>query len=69
MHIRTIEEDFEYQMRNVINKFKKDFELEELTGEEIQEKIWNKYSKEFGRAVLEACNNYSGDELFEEENE
>jgi RNase P/RNase MRP subunit POP5 len=69
MTIRTIEEDFEYQMREVINKFKKDFKLEELTGEEIQEKIWNKYSKEFGRAVLEACNNYSGDELFEEENE
>ena len=53
MHIRTIEDDFEYQMERIITDFKKRFELEGLDAEE------------FGRAVLERCVEYSGDELFE----
>ena len=65
MYIRTIESEFDYQMERIISKFKKDYELEELNAEELQDKIWTDLAKEFGREVLEACNNYSGDELFE----
>ena len=70
MAIQTIEQDFEYQMKRLITKFKKDNELEELDAEELQEKLWGKQGEknyltiEFARAVLEMCNNYSGDELF-----
>ena len=40
-------------------------ELQGLEPEELQEKIWNEYAKEFGRAVLEDMSEFSGDELFE----
>lgn len=46
MHIRTIEEDYEYRMKNIVRKFVKDFELEKLNSDELQEKLWNDYSKE-----------------------
>lgn len=65
MRIHTIEEEFEYQMKKIITKFKKDFDLNDLNAEELQEKIWNDLSKEFGRYVLEGCNEYSGDDFFE----
>lgn len=67
MKIPTIEENFDYQMKKVIAKFKEDFELEELTAEEFQEEVWEdeRLCAEFGRAVMETCNYYSGDELFE----
>lgn len=65
MHIRTIEDDFEYQMKRVITDFKKRFDLENLNAEELQDKIWEEHAEEFGRAVLERCGEYSGDELFE----
>ena len=61
MHIPTIEEDYEYRM-----KFVKDYELEGLSTEELQDKLWSEYSKEFAHAVLEDMNDFSGssDELF-----
>jgi len=65
MHIRTIEEDFDYQMGKVIKKFKRNFGLEGLNAEEVQDRIWEEYAEEFGKAVLDACAEYSGDELFE----
>jgi len=65
--IRTIEGLFEYQMREVIEKFKKTYELEDLTAEELQDKIWKDYPAEFGKMVLEKTIDYSGDELFEKE--
>ena len=66
MHIRTIEEDYEYRMKNLMEKFKEDYpeELENLAGDELYEEIWDKLSKEFGRAALEDMYNYSGNELF-----
>lgn len=69
MHIRTIEEDFEYQMKGVITKFRKDYNLKDLDAEEFQEKVWKdkNLSVQFGRAIIEACNDYSGDELFEKD--
>lgn len=65
MHIRTIEEDYEYRMKKIIRKFVKDFEFEKLNSDELQEKLWNDYSKEFAHAVLEDMSEYAGDELFE----
>ncbi len=65
MHIKTVEGDFEYQMKKIISKFRKDYELTNLNAEELQDKIWIDLAAEFGRAILEACNEFSGDELFE----
>lgn len=57
MHIRTIEEDYDYRMRNIMERFKKDYpeELEDLTGDELYEKIWESYSAQFGRTVRKIC--------------
>ena len=66
MHIPTIEEEYDYRMRNIMEKFVGQYdELQSLEPEELQEKIWNDYAKEFGRAVLEDMSEFSGDELFE----
>lgn len=65
MHIQTIEEDYEYRMKNIVRKFVKDYELERLGAEELQDKIWSEYAKEFAHAVLQDMNDFSGDELFE----
>jgi hypothetical protein len=65
MHIPTIEEDYEYRMKNIVRKFVKDYELEELSTEELQDKLWSEYAKEFAHAVLQDMNDFSGDELFE----
>lgn len=66
MHIPTIEEEYDYRMRNIVKKFVGQYdELQGLEPEELQEKIWNDYAKEFGRAILEDMSEFSGDELFE----
>lgn len=65
MHIPTIEEDFEYRMKNIVQKFAKDYKLEGLSAEELQDKLWSEYSKEFAHAVLQDITDFSGDELFE----
>ena len=36
-----------------------------LSAEELQDKMWSEYSKEFAHAVLQDMNDFSGDELFE----
>ena len=59
MHIHTIEENYEYRMENIMQKFVKDYELKGLNAEELQDKIWSEY------AVLQDMNDFSGDELFE----
>ena len=58
MHIPTIEEDYTYRMRRLMEKFVGQYE-------ELQDKIWNDYAKEFGHMVLEDMSEFSGDELFE----
>ena len=65
MRIHTIEENYDYRMKRLIKKFVKDYELENLSAEELQDKLWNEYSKEFAQAVLEDMQGFSGDELFE----
>ena len=44
MHIHTIEEDYEYRMKNIIKAFVKDYGLNELNPEELQYKIWTDYA-------------------------
>ena len=65
MRIHTIEENYDYRMKRLIKKFVKDYELENLNAEELQDKLWNEYSKEFAQTVLEDMQKFSGDELFE----
>ena len=65
MHIHTIEQEYEYRMKNIMEKFVKDYELSELNSEELQNKIWSEYAEEFAHAVIEDMIDYSGDELFE----
>lgn len=65
MHIYTIEEDYEYRMKNIMKKFIKDYGLNELNSEELQDKIWSEYAEEFAHAVLQDMTDFSGDELFE----
>ena len=65
MHITTIEEDYEYRMKNIVQKLVKDYELEGLSAEELQDKLWSEHAKEFAHAVLQDMNDFSGDELFE----
>lgn len=66
MHIHTIEEDYEYRMKNIIEKFVGQYdELKGLDSEKLQDKIWYDYAKEFGQAVLEDMFDFAGDELFE----
>lgn len=65
MHISTIEEDYEYRMKNIVRKFVKDYELERLSAEELQDKIWSEYAEEFAHAVLQDMTDFSCNELFE----
>ena len=65
MHIHTVEENYEYRMKNIMEKFVRDYELGELNSEELQDKIWSEYAEEFAHAVIEDMMDYSGDELFE----
>ena len=65
MHIHTIEEDYEYRMKNVMDKFVKDYGLKEMNPEELQDKLWLEYAEEFAHAVLQDMTDFSGDELFE----
>lgn len=65
MRIHTIEENYDYRMKRLIKKFVKDYELENLSAEQLIDILWNEYSKEFAQAVLEDMQEFSGDELFE----
>ena len=66
MHIPTIEENYEYRMKNIMKKFVKDCELESIDDPEmLQDTLWYDYAEEFAHAVLQDMNDFSGDELFE----
>ena len=65
MHIHTIEEEYEYRMKNIIKEFVADYELQDKTSEELQDIMYQEqYAKEFGRMVLTDMFDYAGDELF-----
>lgn len=57
---------YECRMKSIIKNFVKDYDLSGFAAEELQSKIWTDHAKEFGCAVLEDINSYSGTELFEE---
>lgn len=65
IYIHTIEENYEYRMRNIVKALVKDYELNELNSEELQNKMWTDYAKEFAHDVLQDMVDFSGDELFE----
>lgn len=66
MHIPTIEENYEYRMKNIMKKFVKDYGLENMDDpEKLQDKLWSEYAKEFAHVVLQDMTDFSGDELFE----
>ena len=65
MHIHTVEEDYEYRMKNIMKKFVKDYGLESIDNPEtLQDKLWSEYAKEFAHAVLQDMTDFSGNELF-----
>lgn len=67
MHIHTVEENYEYRMKRIMDYFLDDYpELRKLDVDELQDKLWEpEYAREFGRAVIEDMMSFSGDELFE----
>ena len=66
MHIHTIEEDYEYRMKRIMEDFLEDYpQLKGLDADELQDQLWTEYAKEFGRAVMEDMSSFAGDELFE----
>lgn len=65
MHIHTIEQEYEYRMKNIMEKFIECYKLCGLTPEELQDKIWSEYAEEFAHTVLQDMTDFSGDELFE----
>lgn len=60
------EYSFENVMKGIVNKFKKDYELQFLDAKEFQEKLLNnkQMAANFAQAVMEECNNY-GNDIFE----
>ena len=66
MYIHTIEEDYEYRMKRIMEDFLEDYpQLKGLDADELQDQLWTEYAKEFGRAVMEDMSSFAGDELFE----
>ena len=66
MYIPTIEENYEYRMKNLMKKFIKDNELEHIhDSEKLQDELWNNYSKEFAHAEKQDMCNISGNEFVE----
>lgn len=65
MHMRTIEEDYEYRMKNIMKKFVKDYNFTDLNAAELEDIIWTDYTTEFAHAVLTDMSEFADDELFE----
>jgi hypothetical protein len=69
MNIRTIEADYDYRMKYVMETFlNQNEELKGLNAEELQDAIYeSKYAVDFARLVLQDMYDWSGDELFIQE--
>lgn len=65
MHIHTMDENYDYRMRRLVEKFVQDYEIEEREPTALEDIIWKEYAESFGRMVLEDMIEYAGDELFE----
>lgn len=62
-----LEDTFEYQIKRIVKEIREENELEDLSSEQLQDEIWNDENllKSFGRKIIERCNEYSGNEIFE----
>ena len=72
MHIPTIEDDFDYNFKKVIDMMRDDFpDLSNLSSDDFQEAVW--YDKEmcvyFTQKMFERAYEYGGDRMFGDENE
>lgn len=69
MNIRTIESEYDYRMQGIMERFlKQNEELSELNAEELQDKMWEEsYAVSFAHMVMEDMQEWSGDDLFEEQ--
>ena len=65
MNMRTIEFDFEYQMKKVFEEMRSYNDLKYLDSEKFQDTLWGEYAEVFAHKVFEMCFEFSGDELFE----
>lgn len=65
MHIHTMDENYDYRMRRLVEKFVQDYEIEEREPTALEDIIWKEYAESFGRMVLEDMIEYADDELFE----
>lgn len=65
MHIHTMDENYDYRMRRLVEKFVQDYEIEEREPTALEDIIWKEYAESFGGMVLEDMIKYAGDELFE----
>lgn len=65
MHIHTMDENYDYRMRRLVEKFVQDYEIEERAPTALEDIIWKEYAESFGGMVLEDMIKYAGDELFE----
>lgn len=65
MHIHTMDENYDYRMKRLVEKFVQDYEIEEREPTALEDIIWKEYAESFGRMVLEDVIEYAGDELFE----
>ena len=62
---KMIAEKHGFRRIGVGDMFKDEAKSRGLSAEELQDKIWSEYAKEFAHAVLQDMNDFSGDELFE----
>lgn len=70
MHIPTIEEDFEYQFKELIKDMKKAYpQLANLSSDDLQDAIWEDKDicVEFAHKMIERAFDFGGDEMFEDE--
>lgn len=67
MHLSTIEENYKYRMKKLIQNFVSRYEeLQGLDTDVLQDKLWSEdYATDFAHAVLEDMTDFSGDELFD----
>lgn len=62
MHIHTMDENYDYRMRRLVEKFVQDYEIEEREPTALEDIIWKEYAESFGGMVLEDMIKYAGDE-------
>ena len=52
MHIHTMDENYDYRMRRLVEKFVQDYEIAERDPTDLQDKIWMEYAESFGFGVV-----------------